>query len=194
MPHPTLLPPIRMTRQEFDAWAPNQEIPYELIDGRVEPKYLSDDGLVAMADGKVIHHLLIARVTVGLDRPRPGGCTALSDARVRIDEATILIPDAVLTCERLDLDALDVTSPRLIVEVLSPLTQRQDRMAKLNAYRQMASVSEIWLVRTKPRHVEVWQRREDGWHVADVIGSGAIRSTVLTSPVPLDEIYEGLPP
>jgi hypothetical protein len=26
MPHPTLLPPIRMTRQEFDAWAPSQKI------------------------------------------------------------------------------------------------------------------------------------------------------------------------
>ena len=28
MGHPTLLPPIRMTRAEFDAWAPNQDIPY----------------------------------------------------------------------------------------------------------------------------------------------------------------------
>lgn len=194
MPHPTLLPPIRMTRQEFDAWAPNHEIPYESIDGRVEPKYLSDDGLVAKAGGKAVHHLLIANIVGGIRQRHPRDCNVFSDARVRSGETMIFTPDVTLICELLLEDSLDLLTPRLIVEVPSPSTQRKDRTAKLDIYRMMSSVEEIWLVRTRPRHVEAWQRREDGWHVADVIGSGAIRSVVLTFPIPLDEIYEGLPP
>ena len=58
MGHPTLLPPIRMTRAEFDAWAPNHEIPDELTDGRVQPKHPSDDGLYAMAGGGLSHHTI----------------------------------------------------------------------------------------------------------------------------------------
>ncbi|WP_191059103.1 Uma2 family endonuclease [Geminicoccus harenae] len=193
MSHPTLLPPIRMTRQEFDAWAPNQAIPYELIDGRVEPKYLSDDGLEAMAGGKVVHHLVIGNVSAALRARAPQACHVLPDARVRVGDSMIFLPDVTLTCEPIRDDSLDLLAPRLIVEVLSPSTQRQDRTAKLDTYRLIPSLEEIWLVRTRPRHVEVWQRRPDGWHVADVIGTGTIQSRVLQSPVPLDELYEGLP-
>ena len=192
MPHPSLLPPIRMTRAEFDAWAPYQEIPYELIDGRVEPKYLSDDGLVAMAGGRAIHHALITKCSGAMDRRRAPDCTVLSDARVRVSDVMVFIPDVSLTCEIIDLSTFDLVAPRLIVDVLSPSTQRQDRTTKLNAYRQMPTLMEIWFVRPESRHVEVWQRQPERWSVADVIGNGLIHSMVLTSSVPLDELYDRL--
>jgi Uma2 family endonuclease len=101
-----------------------------------------------MAGGKAVHHLLIANIVGGLRQRRPRDCNVFSDARVRSGETMIFIPDVTLSCELLLQDSLDLLTPRLIVEVLSPSTQRQDRTAKLDIYRMMPSLEEIWLART----------------------------------------------
>ena len=193
MPPSTLLPPIQMTRAEFDAWAPYQEIPYELVEGRVEPKYLSDDGLFAEAGGRVSHQFVMANTTSAMHLRRPEGSVVLVDARVQCADATNQITDVALTCEILQEDAQNLHHPCLIFDVLSPSTQHKDWTARLFTYRMMPSVTEIWLIRMQPRHVDVWKRVSDGWHVVRVSGNGTIHSAALTSPVPLDELYEGLP-
>ena len=83
-------------------------------------------------------------------------------------------------------------APVLIVEVLSPTSEAKDRSRKLDEYKELVSVQEIWLVASNRMWVQSWHREESGWHVTDVIGLGAFSSRVLASAMALDELYAGV--
>lgn len=74
--------------------------------------------------------------------------------------------DAVVVCDPVERDPESpshVTNPRVVVEVLSPSTQRYDREQKRLYYQQLESLQEYVLVAQDRRHVEVWRRDGDGW-------------------------------
>ncbi|HVU71029.1 MAG TPA: Uma2 family endonuclease, partial [Ktedonobacteraceae bacterium] len=60
-------------------------------------------------------------------------------------------------------------SPRLVVEVLSPGTERRDRTAKMKMYRAYPTIEEYMLVSTRFPMVEVHRRENGKWtyHVYD---------------------------
>ncbi|PYS47154.1 MAG: hypothetical protein DMF68_16720, partial [Acidobacteria bacterium] len=55
------------------------------------------------------------------------------------------------------------TEPRLIVEVLSPTTERTDRHEKLAAYKNCPSVQEYALISQEQMMVEIHRRNKDDW-------------------------------
>jgi Uma2 family endonuclease len=63
-------------------------------------------------------------------------CEALPDGMtVRVEEQTAFEPDAVVYCgPRIDGDAVEVPSPVIIVEVLSPGSRSLDLGSKLYRY------------------------------------------------------------
>jgi Uma2 family endonuclease len=98
-------------------------------------------------------------------RGRP--CEAYTqDLRVRIAAAGAYVyPDVVAVCgtpawEDAQTDTL--LNPTLVVEVLSPTTERYDRGRKADAYRAVPSLHEYVLVAQDAPRVEVYRRGADG--------------------------------
>ena len=71
------------------------------------------------------------------------------------DVDTVVEPDITVVCDRDKLDDQGCKgAPDLIVEILSPSTQRRDRLTKLNLY-QRAGVREYWIVNPEEKTVQV---------------------------------------
>lgn len=71
------------------------------------------------------------------------------------DVDTVVEPDISVICDR---DKIDETgckgAPDMVVEILSPSTQRHDRLVKLGLY-QRAGVREYWIVSPEEQTVQV---------------------------------------
>ena len=86
---------------------------------------------------------------------------------------TLVEPDITVVCDpgKLD-DAGCKGAPDLIIEVLSPSTQRHDRLTKFSLY-QRAGVQEYWLVDPASRSVSVYTLEEGAYHAAVVYASNS---------------------
>jgi len=137
----TALPQIRMTVDEFLAWADKQPGRYELANGVVYA--MSPEGAGHAEVKAAVHAALLAGI-----RARRLPCYALPDGMtVRVDEMTAYEPDAVVYCgEKLAPRAVEVPNPVILVEVLSPSTRRIDATAKLAGYFQLPSVAHYLII------------------------------------------------
>ena len=78
------------------------------------------------------------------------------------DVDTIVEPDISVICDRSKLDQYGCNgAPDLVIEVLSPSTQRHDQLVKLNLY-QRAGVREYWIVDPENRAVQVFLQDGNG--------------------------------
>ena len=68
-------------------------------------------------------------------------------------------PDVVVTCDPPGSDPYVRTQPHVVIEVVSPSTERIDRHEKLFAYRRVPSVQEYVLVLQDRMQVEVYRRQ-----------------------------------
>lgn len=165
-----------------------------------------DGEIIAMSGGTIAHSLITSNVNGALwMRLRGGPCKVYdSNLRVRIKRRQLYsYPDVTVICERPEADPEDpsgqtVTNPRLVVEVLSPSTERYDRTVKFDRYRELDSFREYVLVEQDGARVESYYRQEDGaWGIDIATGLASnirLRSVGLT--LPLSEVYAGvdLPP
>ena len=78
------------------------------------------------------------------------------------DVDTMVEPDLSVVCDRSKLDKYGCKgAPDMVIEVLSPSTQRHDQLVKLNLYQQ-AGVQEYWIVDPENRTVRVLLQTGDG--------------------------------
>ena len=71
------------------------------------------------------------------------------------DVDTVVEPDIVVVCDHSKLDDRGCKgAPDMVVEILSPSTQRHDRLVKLSLY-QRAGVREYWIVSPDDQTVQV---------------------------------------
>jgi Uma2 family endonuclease len=141
--------PLRMTADEFIAWALDQPSGrYELAAGEV----------VAMAPERAGHALVKMAAARALeDAVAAAGlqCQVFPDGMaVQVDETTVYEPDASVRCgPKLPEDAVVFSDPLVVVEVLSPSSRAQDTGAKLEAYFRLPSVRHYLIVNTGTRAV-----------------------------------------
>lgn len=89
-------------------------------------------------------------------------------------EEKIVIPDASINCRvkaRKGNAFLDI--PRLVVEVLSPSTEKYDRGDKMELYRQQ-EIDEYWIVDWQKKQVEIYnldydENKEPQYYLWDII-------------------------
>jgi Uma2 family endonuclease len=144
--------------------------------------------IIAMAGGSRRHNALAFRIAAALDVDRKPGCIGFqSDQRIRIlatGKATY--PDVSMVCGPIEGDPADpsgatITNPTLIVEVLSPTTEQNDRSNKWQHYQLIPSLQEYVLVSQSHPRVELYRRlATGGWEYRDVtegmvrLASGAV--------------------
>ncbi|HZS92892.1 MAG TPA: Uma2 family endonuclease [Chloroflexota bacterium] len=122
--------------------------------------------LVAMAGGTADHSRIALNVCGMLDAALDGTpCRVYnSDLAVRLSPSEYRFSDAVVTCDERDRGRVkEVQAPRLIVEVLSDSTEREDRTEKFALCRDCPSVEEYVLIATRYRAVEVYRRAPGDW-------------------------------
>ena len=84
------------------------------------------------------------------------------------DVDTVVEPDIAVVCDHGKLDDQGCKgAPDMVIEILSPSTQRHDRLTKLNLYQQ-AGVGEYWIVNPEDRTVQVMLLENGLYRVTDV--------------------------
>lgn len=119
-----------------------------------------------------------------------------SDMRVKI-EATRLYtyPDVSVVCDKAEFaDKIfdTLTNPTILIEILSPSTERYDRGKKFQDYRELTSLREYLLVAQSSPRIEHYLLMDDGkWTLTDTKGIDA--SLILPSincTLSLSDVYD----
>lgn len=123
---------------------------------------------------------------------------ASSDQKIRIESSDVsLYADAVVVCppERYSqADPHALLNPSLLVEVLSPNTEKDDRGEKFEQYSRIPELHDYLLIAQDKMLVEHFQRGLEGeW----ILRRFSEREDVVALPhleieIPLAEIYDGL--
>jgi len=161
----------------------------------IKHEYL--DGLVyAMTGATRKHNLLTMSFSALLHaRARQRGCQLFaSDMKLRLDhrnETYFYYPDLLLTCDPNDRHPLYCNQPCLLIEVVSPSSERIDRREKLFAYSLLPSLHEYLIVDQNHMHIDLHRRSEQGWTHSSH-SQGHIHLDCLDCDIALNDIYADL--
>ncbi|MBO0939531.1 Uma2 family endonuclease [Fibrella sp. HMF5335] len=153
------IPKKKYTFDEYLALERAEGIRYEFWNGDV----------VAMAGATKRHNVLVQNTTFSLRAfTRKNGCQVFSEnVRMRLPASEKYVyPDVVYTCEPDDLkddQGIYVTSPCLLIEVLSDSTGADDDHKKRLHYFKIPSLQYYLLVHQDAYKVEVYERSADFW-------------------------------
>lgn len=184
-----------LTVEEYRARERRSDVRHEYVNGRA----------YAMAGESRTHNEIAGNVYARLRNARRGGPCRVSFEAVRlvVNDGIEYYPDLMVACGPPPDDPYVETAPCVLVEVLSPSTQRTDRREKGPAYRSLPSLQAYVVVHQPRRRVEWYTRAADGtWLVTDLVADGVVSFPCPPgadgAPVTMtfDEIYEGveLPP
>jgi Uma2 family endonuclease len=179
-----------LTVGEFLDSCPNDQRHFQLFDGV----------MVAMAPRAIPHQIVAAALTleIGLAvRANLPGCSVHSQGGIAphgVSGRDHFETDIAVTCEPLSGSYRGIISgPLLIVEVLSPSTDRDDVFIKLLAYRRIASLQETLYVETERVGATVYRRAADGWAEIAVGAQDRLRLDTIGLDIPLADLYRGVP-
>ena len=101
------------------------------------------------------------------------------------------IADLAVTCERAQADQKDVPAPTLIIEVLSPSTENDDRKIKLPDYRMLTSVQEILYIDPTRTYCELHRRLDESRWETELLTrlDNHLRLGLCEEAIPLTDIY-----
>jgi len=189
MPQPDHKVHHRFTYEEYLQYERDSGLKHEYQDGVV----------YAMAGGSRRHNALAQRVGVALESGRRRGCvTFQSDQRVRIlATGRSTYPDVTVVCGPIEGDPAEpagptISNPTLLVEVLSPSTEEEDRGNKWRHYQQLPSLQEYVLVSQTDPRVEWYTRLPAGaWEYRQA--TRGVVELALGPKLDLGWLYDGLP-
>ncbi len=161
----------------------------------LDVKYEFDgEQVYAMAGASLEHNRIAINIaTAGRLRFDERTCDMMtSDMRVRVGERYVY-PDVVGLCaepEISDETPPSLLNPEFIVEIASPSTSTKDRTWKLEAYLQIDSLQELWLVETEAPRVQEYVRTGGNWVLHTHSGLETdIPINVFSIEIPMKEIY-----
>lgn len=159
----------------------------EYVNGRV----------YAMAGASRVHNLIAVNTVSELRtqlRGRP--CEAYAnDMRVKVERTGLYTyPDVIGLCDEPRFEDAEVDTllnPAVIIEVLSPSTERYDRGEKFAHYRRLDSLQEYILIAQDTRRIEHYRREGDSWVLTEVSGpDAALIISSLSCTLRLSDIYD----
>jgi Uma2 family endonuclease len=172
---------------------------YLALERKAEYKseYLNGE-IFAMTGASRKHNLIATNIVASLSqqlRARPCEVYA-SDMRVKVVATGLYTyPDVVVVCgePKLEDDYLDtLLNPTLLVEILSPSTERYDRIAKSGYYRTLESLAEYLLVAQEEYRIEQYAKQSDGrWLFSDIrLLEGAVELQSIGCSLALRDVYD----
>ena len=170
-----------MTLDEFLAWEREQPLRYEYAGGVA----------TMMTGGSLAHATIMMNIVVALrDALRGTGCRPFaSDAKV-IANNSVRYPDVSVTCQPVEDRGDTVPEPVLVVEVISPSTEREDRGRKKFDYLSTPSIRQYAIVEQEERRVDLYTRSGEGWINEVVTGEARLNLSSLGVDLSLSALYE----
>ena len=145
--------PNRVTEQEYLEFENSSQLRHEFVGGVI----------YAMVGGSDRRNLITGNVFAALHRGVPETCHVFSvQMKLRValaDDVDYFYPDIFVACEPTDRAPLYREQPCLIIEVISPSTEREDRRDKFLAYTQIDTLQEYILVAQDVPQIEIMRRR-----------------------------------
>lgn len=174
---------IPWTVEDFLAFEAEEPERYEFVDGIVRMR----------TGGAAAHSAIKTNATNALnDALRGGPCRAYVDDLKVVTATAVMYPDVVVTCRPIAPDDDRVSDPTIVVEVLSPTTERHDPIAKWREYQKIDSLQHFILFEQAERRVEVYSRTETGWALASVEPpQDTVVLQSIGASLSLEAIYEG---
>jgi Uma2 family endonuclease len=151
----------------------------------------------AMAGASRVHNLIAVNTVSELRaqlRGRP--CEVyVNDMRVKVERTGMYTyPDVVGICEepRFEDENVDtLLNPTVIIEVLSPSTERYDRGEKFAHYRRLESLREYVLIAQDIRRIDHYRRDGDTWVLTEVSEpESSLVISSLSCTLRLSDIYD----
>lgn len=174
-----------MTADEYLAFEREAEFKHEFVGGQI----------YSMAGASRKHGLISGDVFADVKRHLRGKpCEAfINDMKVHIipgSDEIFYYPDIVVTCDERDrTTAHHIAHPKLVIEVLSPTTDRIDRREKLFAYMQIPELEEYVLIEQDFPEAKIY-RRADKWKPETTTEHLTLRSIDLT--INLQTLFEAI--
>src|SRR2546429_4080933 len=165
----------------------------------LDQKYEYMDGhMYALAGGSGNHGLIISNANriIG-NHLRSSPCATLVEMTLKIRSACFL-PDVMVTCNKKDIEEnktyMEFT--KLVIEVLSPSTEKGDRGKKFLRYINCPSVQEYVLISQDIMLVEKYTRASPEWRYRSYRRGENVEFKSIGFIFPIEELYERviLPP
>jgi Uma2 family endonuclease len=170
-----------MSLEEFLAWE------------RVQPEcHEYAEGIIKMMTGGSLDHSTIASNlwTACRDRLRGSACRPFRGDTKVIANNSVRYPDLSVTCAPVRGKDDVVLEPILVVEVVSPSTEREDRGRKKFDYFATQSIQQYAIIEQDERRIDLYTRAEDRWTNEVVAGDVPLRLSCIGVEISLDTIYE----
>ena len=175
--------PGRVTFDEYLAFEDATETRHELINGVI----------FAMTGGTDRHNLICTNLTLVIAGPLKGKCqTFQGQMKLRVAHQTDsdgYYPDLMVSCSPTDREPLYRSEPVLLIEVLSPSTERVDRGEKLINYLNLPSLQEYVLVAQDVPQIEV-MRRHAAWQPEFLFLADSLALESVGLRISVSEIYD----
>jgi len=170
--------------EEYFAGEQQTEIKHEYINGVIH----------AMGGASIAHNLISLNISTALrEYARVRSCQVLmADVKVYLNingENIYYYPDVLVSCDPDDKEKYYRSSPCLVVEVLSPATERIDRREKFHAYTSLDSLREYILVAQGRRLVTVFRRKNE-WQPEIFTAEASMTLDCLDCTLSVEQIYE----
>jgi len=160
------------------------DVKYEYMDGH----------MYAIAGGSRNHAPIAMNLGTIVDAHLGDGpCRAYSsDVRAKVSESKYLLPDLTVTCSPEDMPGEEdmIYSPRLVVEVLSPSTELNDRTWKLQNYTAHPTIEEYLLVDSRAMRIEIYRKEQKKWIYDAFEADDEVELTTLGVHFPIVDTYE----
>lgn len=178
-----------ITANEYLEAEKTTEVRYEYVNGYV----------YAMGGASRRHNLLTSTLSRLLGNHLQGtGCQVfVSDMKVRAggkNDTMFFYPDVMVACshssDEIPKDPYVEEAPRLIIEVLSPSTEQHDRLGKLAAYTQIASLEEYLLVDQQDMQVDLYRRSGEQWQLTHLKNGDQLVLAAIGLELPVADIYQ----
>src|SRR5829696_6777349 len=151
----------------------------------------------AMAGASRVHNLIAGNAFAELRAQLRGrSCEAyVNDMRVKVERTGMYTyPDVMGLCDqpRFEDDSVDtLLNPTVIIEVLSPSTERYDRGEKFAHYRRLESLREYILIAQDIRRIDHYRRDGDTWVLTEVSGPDSVLViSSLSCTLRLSDLYD----
>jgi Uma2 family endonuclease len=176
----------RMTREQFLDWAQAREERYE-FDG-FQP--------VAMTGGTINHSRISHNLYAALRTRLTGrGCEPFGpDVGVATIGDAVRYPDGLVTCTKVSGADRLVPGAVAVFEVISPSSEKIDRIDKVQEYRAVPSIRRYVILESSSIGLTVLGRRGEGdeWTATTLIAGETLQMPELGIEIPVTELYEGI--
>jgi len=160
-------------------------------------EYLNGE-IFAMGGASETHNLIAGNIFGELRQQlKERSCRAyVSDMRVKVSQVGLYTyPDVVVVCGEAEFEDNEVDTllnPTILIEVLSPSTERYDRIAKTSYYRTIDSLAEHLLVAQNEMRLEQYVRQPNGeWLLCEYVTlDSAAQLTSIDCSLLLSDVYD----